>query len=168
MPHFSYLVTQPHDTTRWADGDETTWNESLHASLFGCLGERDLVLLFGRTNTADNHINTSQRLDELLLWGLQVAFPNLAAPILKARYSWLLGRDRANKSDNLLFIRKTKAISLESIGKAGSWTTYKVPGIQQSVGDRTSGFTRCSDEQNLGGHNNFFKLIKMEDGLGLK
>ena len=110
MPHFSYLVTQPHDTTRWADGDETTWNESLHTSLFGCLGERDLVLLFGRTDTADNHINTSQRFDEVLLWGLQVAFPNLASPILEARDSWLLGRDRANKSDDLLFSEKSKQL----------------------------------------------------------
>lgn len=154
MPHSSYLVTQPHDTTRWADGDETTWNESLHARLFGCLGERDLVLLFGRTDTADNHINTSQRFNELLLWGLQVAFPNLASPILEARDSWLLGRDRANKSDDLLFSEETKQLVWGSIGRPGSWTAYKVTGIQQSVGDRTSGFTRCSDEQNLGGHNN--------------
>lgn len=102
----SYLVTQPHDTTRWADGDETTWYESLHTGLFGCLGERNLVLLFGRTDAADNHINTGQRLDQLLLWGLQVAFPNLASPILEARNSWLLGRDRANKSDDLLFTEK--------------------------------------------------------------
>lgn len=104
--HSSYLVTQPHDTARWANGDETTWNESLHAGLFRCLGERDLVLLFGRTDTADDHINTSQRLDELLLWGLQVAFPNLASSFLKARDSWLLGGNRANKGDDLLCSEK--------------------------------------------------------------
>lgn len=102
MPHSSYLITQPHDTARWANGDETTRNESLHTGLFRCLGERDLVLLFGRTDAADNHINASQRLDELLLWGLQVAFPNLASSILEARDSWLLGRDWANKGDDLL------------------------------------------------------------------
>ena len=50
------------------------------------------------------------------------------------------------------YIAKIEAISLGSIGRPESWT-YKVTGIQQSVGDRTSGFTRCSDEQNLGGHN---------------
>lgn len=60
-----------------------------------------------------------------------------------------IGRTRAMTS----YLAKIKAISLGSIGRPGSWT-YKVTSIQQSVGDRTSGFTRCSDEQNLGGHNN--------------
>jgi hypothetical protein len=55
-------------------------------------------------------------------------------------------------------VAKNEAISLGSIGgREGS--SYKVTGIQQSVGDGTSGFTRCSNEQNLGGHNLFrFKM----------
>lgn len=106
VAHSSYLITQPHDTARWANGDETTWHESLHTGLFSCFGERNLILLFGRTDAADHHINTSQGLDELLLWGLQVAFSNLASAVLEARDSWLLGRDRANKSDDLLFSEK--------------------------------------------------------------
>jgi hypothetical protein len=89
--NLSYLVTQPHDTARWANGDETTGNESLHPGLLGCLGKGNLVLLLGRTDTADDHIDLSQRFDELFLWGLQVAFPDLASPFLEARDGWFLG-----------------------------------------------------------------------------
>lgn len=58
-------------------------------------------------------------------------------------------------------VAKNEAISLGSIGSRRG-NSYKVTGIQQSVGDGTSGFTRCSNEQNLGGHN--FIQIQNEDG----
>jgi len=98
----SYLISQPHDTAWRANGNESTRNKSLHTGLLSCLGERDLVLLLGGTDTADDHIDLSQRFDELFLWGLQVAFPNLTSPILEARDGWLLSRDRANKGNDLL------------------------------------------------------------------
>jgi hypothetical protein len=58
--------------------------------------------LFGGADTADDHINLSQSFDELFLGGLQVAFPDLDAPILETCDGRLLGRDRTDKSDNLL------------------------------------------------------------------
>lgn len=78
----SYLISQPHDTAWRADGNESTGDESFHTSLLSCLGERDLVLLLGGTDTADDHIDLSQRFDELFFGGLQVAFPNQTSPIL--------------------------------------------------------------------------------------
>jgi hypothetical protein len=98
----SYLVTQPHDTAGWADGDETTRHKPLDAGLLGRFSERDLVLLFGGTDTADDHIDLSQSFDELFLGGLQVAFPNLNAPILETCDGRLLGRNRTDKSDDFL------------------------------------------------------------------
>jgi hypothetical protein len=62
--------------------------------------------LLSGTDTADDHIDLSQRFDELLLGGLQIAFPNLTTPFLEARDSWLLSGDRANKSDDFLHIFK--------------------------------------------------------------
>jgi hypothetical protein len=58
--------------------------------------------LFGGTDTADDHIDLSQSFDELFLGGLQVAFPDLNAPILEACDRRLLGRNRTDKSDDLL------------------------------------------------------------------
>jgi hypothetical protein len=46
--------------------------------------------LLGGTDTADDHLDLSQRFDELFLGGLQVAFPNQTSPILKAGDGWLL------------------------------------------------------------------------------
>lgn len=109
---YSYLITEPHDTARWADSNESTGHETLHTGLFGSLGEGNLVLLFGGTDTADDHINSSQRLDKLFLGGLQVAFPNLASPILKARDSRLLGRYWTNQGNNFLS-RQRRGINIK-------------------------------------------------------
>jgi hypothetical protein len=96
--------------------------------------------LFGGADTADDHINLSQSFDELFLGGLQVAFPDLDAPILETCDGRLLGRDRTDE-------RKARSLVLRSIG--GRWAAYKVTGIQQTVGNGASGFTRCANEQNL-------------------
>lgn len=56
----NYLVSQPHDTTGWRDGDETAGDESLNTGLLRRVGDGNLVLLFCRTDTADNDIDISQ------------------------------------------------------------------------------------------------------------
>lgn len=54
----TYFVPQPHDTTRGCHGDETTWNESLNSGPLRSFGKRNLILLLGRTNTADDDIDS--------------------------------------------------------------------------------------------------------------
>lgn len=109
----AYLVTQPHHTTGGCNGDETTGNESLDADFLRRLGQRDLVLLLSRADTADDDIDLGQRLDQLLLACLQVAFPDGNTTILQSDNSGLVNGDRANEGDHLLHNRAPGLVRID-------------------------------------------------------
>ena len=98
----SYLVTQPHHTTRGRDSDETTRNKSLDTDFLGRLGQRNLVLLLGRADAANNNIDVGQRFDELLLWGLEITFSDRNTSLLQLDDGGLVDRDWADEGDHLL------------------------------------------------------------------
>lgn len=102
----SYLIAQPHDTAGRCDGDETTRDEPLDTDFLGRLGQRDLVLLLGGADTADNDFDVGESFNQVLLGRLQVAFADLNPALLQLPDGGFVDRDRANKGDHLL--RKTR------------------------------------------------------------
>lgn len=80
---WTYLISQPHDSTGRGDRDETAGNETLDANLLCGFGERDLVLLLSRADTADDNVDTLESIGEGLFGALEVAFADLDTSFLQ-------------------------------------------------------------------------------------
>lgn len=98
----TYLVPQPHDSTRWRHSNEATWDESLNSSTLCSLSERNLVLLFRRTDTADDDIDSGQHVGERFLRALEIALANLYTSLLEGYDGRLLNRPGTDESMNFL------------------------------------------------------------------
>ena len=98
----THLIPQPHNPAWRSDGDETARDESLNTGEFGGLGKRHLILLLRRTNTADDNIDSRERLEELFFGSLQITSADFDSPLLQFRNGRLPGGQGANKSSNIL------------------------------------------------------------------
>ena len=80
---WTYLISQPHDSTGRGDRDETAGNETLDANLLCGFGERDLVLLLSRADTTDDNVDSLKGIGERLFGALEVAFADLDTSFLQ-------------------------------------------------------------------------------------
>lgn len=99
----TYLIAKPHNASRRSHGDEATGHESLDARSLGGFGQWDLIVLLGRPDTADHHLNVGQSLDQFLLGGLQVALADLDPAFLQPGDRRLVGGDGTDERIHLLF-----------------------------------------------------------------
>jgi hypothetical protein len=99
----NYLVSEPHNPTRWCHRDETTWNESLDTGFLRCVGDGDLILLLSRSDTANDDIDIGERLFEFLLGRFQITFTDVYSLVLQGENRWFLSRAGSNKGVNFLY-----------------------------------------------------------------
>lgn len=79
----TYLISQPHDSTRGCNSDEATGNESLDTGFLCSLGERNLILLLRGTYTTDHDVDPSKGSSQCLFGAFQVTFADLNSTLLQ-------------------------------------------------------------------------------------